>query len=87
MATYKESGVDIDLGDKCSAIAYAAAKATLSEYTPWSDSRYGFLARSRCAAERRRRAPGVDGHPAAQRPRIGRHLRPNRRSTSPRRTR
>jgi len=28
MATYKESGVDIDLGDKCSAIAYAAAKAT-----------------------------------------------------------
>jgi len=28
MATYKESGVDIDLGDKCSAIAYSAAKST-----------------------------------------------------------
>ena len=28
MATYEESGVNIDLGDKCSAIAYAAAKRT-----------------------------------------------------------
>ncbi|MBU1151946.1 phosphoribosylformylglycinamidine cyclo-ligase [Patescibacteria group bacterium] len=28
MATYKDSGVDIDLGDKCSAIAYTAAKNT-----------------------------------------------------------
>ncbi len=28
MATYKESGVDIELGDKCSAIAYNAAKNT-----------------------------------------------------------
>lgn len=28
MATYKESGVDIDLGDKCSAIAYKAATGT-----------------------------------------------------------
>ena len=28
MATYKQSGVDIDLGDKCSAIAYASAKNT-----------------------------------------------------------
>ncbi len=28
MATYEESGVNIDLGDKCSAIAYSAAKAT-----------------------------------------------------------
>ncbi|MFH1284884.1 MAG: phosphoribosylformylglycinamidine cyclo-ligase, partial [Candidatus Peregrinibacteria bacterium] len=30
MATYKESGVDIDLGDKCSAIAYQAAKNTFA---------------------------------------------------------
>ncbi len=30
MATYKESGVDIELGDKCSAIAYEAAKNTFS---------------------------------------------------------
>lgn len=30
MATYKQSGVDIDLGDKCSAIAYAAAKGTFA---------------------------------------------------------
>ena len=28
MATYKDSGVDIDLGDKCSALAYQAAKNT-----------------------------------------------------------
>ncbi|MDA1060667.1 MAG: phosphoribosylformylglycinamidine cyclo-ligase [bacterium] len=28
MATYEESGVNIDLGDKCSKIAYEAAKAT-----------------------------------------------------------
>lgn len=28
MTTYKEAGVDIDLGDKCSQIAYAAAKST-----------------------------------------------------------
>ncbi len=28
MATYKDSGVDIDLGDKCSEIAYTAAKNT-----------------------------------------------------------
>jgi phosphoribosylformylglycinamidine cyclo-ligase len=28
MVTYKESGVDIELGDRCSAMAYAAAKAT-----------------------------------------------------------
>ena len=28
MATYKQSGVDIDLGDKCSEIAYNAAKGT-----------------------------------------------------------
>ncbi len=28
MATYKDSGVDIDLGDKCSRIAYEAAKRT-----------------------------------------------------------
>lgn len=28
MATYKESGVDIEMGDKCSAIAYQAAKNT-----------------------------------------------------------
>lgn len=28
MATYKDSGVDIELGDKCSAIAYSAAKNT-----------------------------------------------------------
>lgn len=28
MATYEESGVNIDLGDKCSEIAYGAAKAT-----------------------------------------------------------
>ena len=30
MATYEESGVNIKLGDKCSAIAYEAAKATFS---------------------------------------------------------
>ncbi|MFC1749350.1 phosphoribosylformylglycinamidine cyclo-ligase [Pseudomonadota bacterium] len=30
MATYKQSGVDIDMGDKCSAIAYAAAKKTFA---------------------------------------------------------
>lgn len=30
MSTYKESGVDIELGDKCSAMAYAAAKATFA---------------------------------------------------------
>ena len=28
MATYKESGVDVELGDKCSKIAYEAAKST-----------------------------------------------------------
>ena len=28
MSTYEEAGVNIDLGDKCSAIAYAAAKGT-----------------------------------------------------------
>lgn len=28
MATYKESGVDIELGDRCSKLAYEAAKAT-----------------------------------------------------------
>ena len=28
MATYKDSGVDVDLGDRCSKIAYEAAKAT-----------------------------------------------------------
>lgn len=28
MATYKDAGVDIDLGDKCSALAYQAAKNT-----------------------------------------------------------
>ncbi len=28
MSTYKEAGVDIELGDKCSAMAYSAAKAT-----------------------------------------------------------
>ena len=30
MATYKDAGVDIDLGDECSAIAYKAAKGTFS---------------------------------------------------------
>ncbi len=30
MATYKEAGVDIDLGDKCSALAYQAAKNTFA---------------------------------------------------------
>ncbi|MFA6917464.1 MAG: phosphoribosylformylglycinamidine cyclo-ligase [Candidatus Gracilibacteria bacterium] len=30
MATYKQSGVDIDLGDKCSAIAYGFAKGTFA---------------------------------------------------------
>lgn len=30
MATYKESGVDIELGDKCSGLAYAAAKRTFA---------------------------------------------------------
>ena len=30
MATYKQAGVDISLGDKCSAIAYSAAKSTFS---------------------------------------------------------
>lgn len=30
MATYKEAGVDIEQGDKCSALAYAAAKSTFS---------------------------------------------------------
>jgi phosphoribosylformylglycinamidine cyclo-ligase len=30
MATYKESGVDVEMGDKCSKIAYEAAKATFS---------------------------------------------------------
>ncbi len=30
MATYEEAGVNIDLGDKCSAIAYSAAKKTFA---------------------------------------------------------
>jgi len=30
MATYKDSGVDVELGDRCSKAAYAAAKATFS---------------------------------------------------------
>lgn len=30
MTTYKESGVDVELGDRCSKIAYAAAKCTFS---------------------------------------------------------
>ncbi len=30
MATYKQAGVDISMGDKCSKIAYAAAKATFN---------------------------------------------------------
>ncbi len=30
MATYKESGVDVELGDRCSKMAYAAAKATFA---------------------------------------------------------
>lgn len=30
MATYKEAGVDIEMGDECSRIAYEAAKATFS---------------------------------------------------------
>lgn len=30
MASYKESGVDVELGDKCSRIAYEAAKGTFS---------------------------------------------------------
>ena len=30
MATYKDSGVDIELGDECSSIAYQAAKETFA---------------------------------------------------------
>ncbi|MBT4917060.1 phosphoribosylformylglycinamidine cyclo-ligase, partial [Candidatus Peregrinibacteria bacterium] len=30
MATYEDAGVNIDLGDKCSAIAYQAAKNTFT---------------------------------------------------------
>ncbi len=33
MTTYKESGVDVDLGDRCSKIAYQAAKNTFSGRT------------------------------------------------------
>ncbi|MBD3330167.1 phosphoribosylformylglycinamidine cyclo-ligase [Candidatus Peregrinibacteria bacterium] len=33
MATYKESGVDIEMGDKCSALAYQAAQNTFSGRT------------------------------------------------------